>query len=124
MSQVERISPNLNEMAPSRDVSMYGAKRWLWLLGFVPPAMPFLGFLLVQATGLHIFWHFGILFVYGFVAVIDIFIGVDRASFKLSELQAVEGQPSTSGKSTARRTGSRRVVYCHITYQVPGCVWH
>lgn len=77
----------------SQNRGMYGAKRWLWLMGFLPPALPFLGFLMVKATGLHVFWHFGILFVYGFVAVIDMVIGVDKASYKLSELQAVENQP-------------------------------
>ena len=77
---------------PSRDQSMYGAKRWLWLLGFIPPALPVFGALLVKATGLSLFYWFGLIFVYGFVAVIDIVIGVDKASYKLSQVQAVESE--------------------------------
>jgi alkane 1-monooxygenase len=71
---------------------MYGAKRWLWLLGFIPPALPVFGALLVQATGLPLFYWFGLIFVYGVVAVIDIVIGVDKASYRLSEVQAVENE--------------------------------
>ena len=77
---------------PSRDTSMYGAKRWLWLMGFLPPALPFLGFLLVQATGLPVFWWLGLIFVYGFVAVIDLVVGVDKSSYALSEIAAVENE--------------------------------
>ncbi len=54
----------------SRDDSIYGAKRWLWLLGFVPPALAVFGALLAEATGLPLFYWFGLIFVYGVVAVI------------------------------------------------------
>ncbi len=79
-------------LQPARDKSMYGAKRWLWLMGFIPPALPLLGFLLVKATGMPLFYWFGLIFVYGVVAVIDIIVGEDKASYALQDIAAVENE--------------------------------
>jgi alkane 1-monooxygenase len=69
---------------------MYGAKRWLWMMGFIPPAMPVLGHLLVQTTGLSLFYWFGLIFIFGFVAMIDIVVGVDKSNYSASEIVVVE----------------------------------
>ena len=79
-------------LLPARDQSMYGAKRWLWLMGFIPPALPLLGFLLVKATDMPLFYWFGLIFVYGVVAVIDIIVGEDKASYALQDIAAVENE--------------------------------
>ncbi len=83
----------IDHFFPGDDASMYGAKRWLWLMGFIPPALPLFAALLVKTTGLGLFWFFGLIFVYAIVAVIDLIVGVDKASYALSEVQAVENQP-------------------------------
>ncbi|CAN5567889.1 alkane 1-monooxygenase [soil metagenome] len=52
-------------------------KRYLWLLGLIVPAMPFIGFGLVEATGLGIFWWVGPFMIYGLIPTLDALIGKD-----------------------------------------------
>ncbi len=85
------MSP-IESFLPSRDSSMYGAKHWLWLFGFIPPALPVFGYLLVRATGLPLFYWFGPLFILG-VVVIDMVVGVDKSNYAVSEIAAVESEP-------------------------------
>ncbi|MEU0402140.1 alkane 1-monooxygenase [Streptomyces sp. NPDC006197] len=55
-------------------------KRWLWLLGLLIPAFPFLSWGLVAATGLRLFWWTGILVLYVVFPVVDHLIGKDSAN--------------------------------------------
>ncbi|NBE55230.1 alkane 1-monooxygenase [Streptomyces boluensis] len=52
-------------------------KRYLWLLGLIIPAFPFIAWGLVAATGLGLFWWTGIVVLYVVFPVIDHFIGKD-----------------------------------------------
>ncbi|MFI1654227.1 alkane 1-monooxygenase [Streptomyces sp. NPDC020472] len=55
-------------------------KRWLWLLGLLIPAFPFLSWGLVAATGLRVFWWTGILVLYVIFPVVDHLVGKDSAN--------------------------------------------
>ena len=53
------------------------SKRYAWLLGIVVPALPIAAFLLVEVTGLSLFWWFGPMFVFGFMPLLDTVFGSD-----------------------------------------------
>jgi alkane 1-monooxygenase len=59
-------------------------------MGVLPPALPLLGFALVRATHLPLFWWFGLIFVHGVVGAIDLLVGVDRSGCAAAEIEAVE----------------------------------
>jgi alkane 1-monooxygenase len=52
-------------------------KRYLWLLGLVVPVIPFIGWGLVGATDLGVFYWLGPVIVYGLIPVADRLIGKD-----------------------------------------------
>jgi len=55
-------------------------KRYLWLLGTVVPLFLFLGWGLVNLTGLRVFWWIGPMFVYIIIPVLDMLIGDDASN--------------------------------------------
>jgi alkane 1-monooxygenase len=55
-------------------------KRYLWLLGTIVPLFLFLGWGLVNATGLSVFWWIGPMFVYVIIPVLDLLIGDDASN--------------------------------------------
>jgi alkane 1-monooxygenase len=55
-------------------------KRYLWLLGTVVPLFLFLGWGLVNATGLRVFWWIGPMFVYVIIPLLDLVIGDDASN--------------------------------------------
>jgi alkane 1-monooxygenase len=62
-------------ITPWRDRKRYG-----WLLGAVLAGLPLYGYLLVQATGSTLGWWFTVLFVYGFLPLMDFLVGTDTAN--------------------------------------------
>jgi alkane 1-monooxygenase len=52
-------------------------KRYAWLLGLIVPASPFLGWGLVEATGLGVFWWLGPMLVFAVMPILDLVIGTD-----------------------------------------------
>ncbi len=52
-------------------------KRYLWPLGLLVPMLPFIGWGLVAATGLSMFWWFAPLFLYVLIPLLDTLIGTD-----------------------------------------------
>jgi alkane 1-monooxygenase len=55
-------------------------KRYLWLLGLVVPAVPFLAWGLAEATGLGVMWWAGPAVVFGVIPMLDHAIGKDSAN--------------------------------------------
>ena len=55
-------------------------KRYLWLLGTVVPLFLFLGWGLVNATGLTLFWWIGPIVVYVMIPLLDLAIGDDASN--------------------------------------------
>jgi alkane 1-monooxygenase len=55
-------------------------KRYLWLLGTVVPLFMFVGWGLVNLTGLGLFWWIGPMFVYVLIPLLDIVIGDDASN--------------------------------------------
>ncbi|WP_225804958.1 alkane 1-monooxygenase [Streptomyces sp. NK15101] len=70
----------LHSDAPEAPAAWRDPKRWLWLLGLLIPAFPFLSWGLVTATGLRVFWWTGILVLYVIFPVVDHLIGKDSAN--------------------------------------------
>ncbi|HZZ97220.1 MAG TPA: alkane 1-monooxygenase [Jatrophihabitantaceae bacterium] len=52
-------------------------KRYLWLIGAVVPMFLFLGWGLVNLTGLGLFWWIGPIFIYVLIPLLDLAIGTD-----------------------------------------------
>ncbi|WP_418961012.1 alkane 1-monooxygenase [Streptomyces tritici] len=65
-------------------------KRYLWLLGLVIPAFPFIGWGLVEATGSGLFWWTGFGVLYILFPVIDQMIGKDSVNPPESALAQLE----------------------------------
>jgi len=55
-------------------------KRYFWLLGVAVMGLPFYGYLLVQATGLSLFWWLSPVVLYAAIPFIDRLIGEDDAN--------------------------------------------
>jgi alkane 1-monooxygenase len=55
-------------------------KRYLWLLGAIVPMFLFLGWGLVNLTGLGVFWWMGPIFVYVVIPILDRFFGDDPSN--------------------------------------------
>ena len=53
-------------------------KRYLWILGTVVPLFLFVGWGLVNLTGLGLFWFMGPIVLYIAIPLLDVFIGDDR----------------------------------------------
>jgi alkane 1-monooxygenase len=56
------------------------SKRYLWLLGTVVPLFLFIGWGLVNATGLALFWWIGPIVVYVMIPLLDLAIGDDASN--------------------------------------------
>jgi len=52
-------------------------KRYLWIIGAIVPAFLYLGWGLVNLTGLGLFWWIGPMFIYLFIPLLDLAIGSD-----------------------------------------------
>ncbi|MDI3406257.1 alkane 1-monooxygenase [Streptomyces cavernicola] len=65
-------------------------KRYLWLLGLIIPAFPFIAWGLVAATGQGLFWWTGVVVLYVIFPVIDQLIGKDAANPPESALAWLE----------------------------------
>ena len=61
-------------------VSWRDPKRYAWPLGLLVPLMPFMGWGLVEATGLGLFWFWGPIFVLGVLPMFDTLVGKDSAN--------------------------------------------
>ncbi|MGI8845190.1 MAG: alkane 1-monooxygenase [Thermoleophilaceae bacterium] len=65
-------------------------KRYAWLLGLLVPMLPFIGWGLVELTGLGLFWFFGPMFLYVIMPALDHVIGKDSANPPDSVLKRLE----------------------------------
>jgi alkane 1-monooxygenase len=63
--------------APGERPDWRDGKRYLWLLGTAVPMFLFLGWGLVNLTGLGLFWWMGPLFIYLVIPALDVLIGAD-----------------------------------------------
>ncbi|MBR9812843.1 alkane 1-monooxygenase [bacterium] len=59
-------------------VSYSDSRRYLWMLGMIVPVLPLVGWGLVEATGLGVFWYFSLLFVYGVLPFLDMIFDTDE----------------------------------------------
>ena len=76
------LSGNLSGKAPLTEErpAWNDSKRYLWLLGTVVPGFLFLGWGLVNLTGLGVFWWMGPIFVYGIIPALDPLFGDDPSN--------------------------------------------
>ena len=71
-------------------ISWRDPKRFLWPLGLLVPLLPFMGFGLVEATGLGVFWWWGPMFLFAIMPVLDTLIGKDAENPPDSALKYLE----------------------------------
>ncbi|HEX6969536.1 MAG TPA: alkane 1-monooxygenase, partial [Micromonosporaceae bacterium] len=87
-------------------------KRHLWILGAIMPLMPFTGWALVAATGLDVFWYFGLVFVFVIVPAVDLLVGLDP-----------DNPPEELIESLENDRYYRWVTYAFIPLQYVSLVW-
>jgi alkane 1-monooxygenase len=66
------------------------SKRHLWVMGLVVPLLPLAGLGLFRETGWSIFMWFTPLMMYGFIPLIDLFTGDDRANAPEEIIESLE----------------------------------
>jgi alkane 1-monooxygenase len=66
--------PSPDPLAPA---TWRDPKRYAWLLGLLVPTLPFLSWGLVEATGLGVFWFYGLFLVFGVFPPLDLALGMD-----------------------------------------------
>ena len=67
-------------------------KKFLWLLGLMVPAFPFIAWGLVELTGLGVFWWSGLILLFGIFPLLDQLVGKDAANPPESVLGWLESQ--------------------------------
>jgi len=72
------------------EASWSDPKRYAWLLGLLVPMLPFMGWGLVELTGLGLFWFFGPIFLYGIIPALDHMIGKDSSNPPDSVIKRLE----------------------------------
>jgi alkane 1-monooxygenase len=65
-------------------------KRYLWMFGLLVPALPFIGYGLVAATGMSAFWWFAPIFLYFIVSLLEPLIGTDTSNPPESVVNSLE----------------------------------
>ena len=77
--RAESLSQNLSKTVPvsAERPAWRDRKRYLWLLGTVVPLFLFLGWGLVNVTGLGLFWWIGPMVIYLVIPALDVVIGSD-----------------------------------------------
>ncbi|HEV2997862.1 MAG TPA: alkane 1-monooxygenase [Solirubrobacteraceae bacterium] len=74
------MSATTHSKADPEAVSWRDPKRWWWLLGLVVPTLPFGSWVLVQITGLGIFWFYGPMLIFGIFPLLDLAVGADPSN--------------------------------------------
>lgn len=87
-------------------------KKWLWALGTIVPALPFVGGGLFLWTGWELALWFAIFFVYGVIPILDYMIGEDW-----------NNPPEDAVASLERSQFYRVVTYLYIPLQYTGFVF-
>ncbi len=88
------------------------SKRYLWMLGIVVMGLPIYGYLLVQWTGLGLFWWTTPMVVYGLIPLFDRLIGEDNAN-----------PPDSIMATLAADKYYRYVVFAAIPMQYATFIW-
>jgi len=79
--------------ADGTPVQWVDRKRKLWLLAFIVPTFPLVAVWLATATGLDVFWFWGILFAFGLVPLADVLIGDDPSNPPEEIAKALQADP-------------------------------
>ena len=87
-------------------------KRYGWLLGAVLAGLPFYGFLIGAATGSPLGWWFTILFVYGFLPLMDFLVGTDPSN-----------PPEAAVPALAKERWYRFTVYLAVPISYAVVIW-
>ena len=70
----------IDASASAPAISWRDPKRYLWPLGLIVPTLPLLAWLLVELSGLGIFWWTGPVVVFGIFPIADWIVGKDSAN--------------------------------------------
>lgn len=100
------------EPAAHDEITWKDPKRYLWLLGLLVPALPFLALGLVEVTGLGLFWWFGPMFMYILLPLLDTVVGSDQ-----------ENPPESIVKILEEDRYYRWCTYLYIPLQYAGLVF-
>ncbi len=76
---------------PAGEVVWRDPKRYAWLLGLIIPTAPFSAWVLVQLTGLGVFWFYGPILVFAAFPLLDIAVGMDPTNPPDSVIKWLEG---------------------------------
>jgi alkane 1-monooxygenase len=87
-------------------------KRKLWLLAFVVPALPLMAVALATATGLAVFWFWGLIFAFVLVPLADVLIGDDPSNPPEEIAAALQADP-----------WYRWIVIAYLPAQYLGLAW-
>ena len=96
----------------SSAVGWSDGKRYLWLLGLLVPLLPFLGWGLVELTGLTAFWFLGPLLIFVVIPAIDLVWGIDRTNPPEDMIETLE-----------KDKYYRRITYAYLPLQFTALVW-
>lgn len=100
------------QSVPNTQVQWRDGKRYLWIIGAVMPLVPFAAWGLVVATGVHLFWYFGPVFVFGVIPMVDLLTGLDPNSPPEEVIESLENDRYY-----------RWVTYAFIPLQYVSLIW-
>jgi alkane 1-monooxygenase len=91
-SSVDHLGPGLGEEpdAVEDPTTWTDPKRWAWPFGLVIPTLPFMTWLLVELTGLGVFWFWGPFLVFVLFPLWDLVRGLDASNPPESVVKALE----------------------------------
>jgi alkane 1-monooxygenase len=93
-------------------VTWHDSKRYAWLLALIVPLLPFSSWMMVEVTGLGVFWFYGPVLVFGIFPLLDALGGLDPSN-----------PPDSVIKWLEQDRYYRWVIYLYLPIQYAGLIF-
>jgi alkane 1-monooxygenase len=95
-----------------QDAAWHDSKRYAWLLALIVPLLPFSSWMMVEVTGLGVFWFYGPVLVFGIFPLLDALGGLDPSN-----------PPDSVIKWLEQDRYYRWVIYLYLPIQYAGLIF-
>jgi alkane 1-monooxygenase len=102
----------MTDTATLKDAAWHDPKRYAWLLALIVPLLPFVSWMMVELTGLGVFWFYGPVLIFGVFPLLDILGGLDPSN-----------PPDSVIKWLEQDRYYRWVIYLYLPIQYAGLVF-
>jgi alkane 1-monooxygenase len=102
----------MTDTATLKAAAWHDSKRYAWLLALIVPLLPFSSWMLVEVTGLGVFWFYGPVLIFGIFPLLDALGGLDPSN-----------PPDSVIKWLEQDRYYRWVIYMYLPIQYAGLIF-